>query len=115
MPRGEITISTREGQEYRVLYTNRALAEIEAACGKSIFAIFDSMTKEDLSITETAEMLKAGLNAARIYNREGGKVHSLNQAFDIMDEVGFIRVMQEIAPAIAAVFSDEDDGADPNG
>jgi len=138
MARGEQIITSPEGEEYRILYTNRALAEAEKACGKPVMAVLQDLvewfesakateslgTAGEISVTVLGNLLRTGLDAARMANREGGKGISLNTAYRIMDEVGTFEVIGPILLGIlealglgdeAADDIDEDGDSGPNG
>ena len=104
--RGDITLQAGN-REVRLLFTNRALAEAEGAMGKSTIAIAQGFATGEgaLSIIELAHMLRAGMEAARRDAREGGRVISLNEAYDVLDEVGFIEVSKAVFGAISEVLS----------
>lgn len=112
--RGEQTIVTPD-REIRLLYTNRALAEAEQVLGKGIFEIFQSFMDQKAGITETAQLLRAGMEAARRDARTGGRPVQITDAYDILDEAGFPAVIQAVALAISDVLSyGSEEEADPN-
>lgn len=115
--RNEAIIQAGE-REYRLLFTNRALAEAERTSGISILALVNGFVENTSGINELAHLVRAGLEAARKEAREGGRPYTLNQAFEIFDEVGFAPVLQTVLEAVSEVLSydsrtaEEDD--DPN-
>ena len=112
--RGEQTIIVGD-EEIRVLFTNRALAEAEQALGKGIFQVFQEFVDQKAGLTDTVHLLRAGMEAARRDARTGGKAVQTNDAYDVLNAVGFQRVIQAVAVAIADVLAyDPDQETDPN-
>ena len=106
-------IITLGDREVRVLFTNRALGEIEKETGKSVIGIAQGFTKNEAGVREIAIILRAGMEAARRSARDGGKPVTMDDAYEVMDEVGFSVVASEVMMAIAAVLS-YDSKNDPN-
>lgn len=107
------------GQEYRLLFTNRALAEAEKTAGVSILALVNGFTDNRSGINELAHLMRAGLEAARRESRDGGRPYTLNQAFDILDKAGFAPVLSTVLEAVSEVLGydgadAEEDDDDPN-
>jgi len=102
--RGEATIIAGE-REVRILFTNRALADAEAQIGKSIIAVAQGFADGSSGITETAHLLRAGMEAARRDAGEGGRTVALTDAYVVLDEAGFAAVATAVCEAIAAVLS----------
>ena len=103
--RGEGTLTTADGDEVRVLYTNRALAEAEQAMGKSVLAVAQGFADGDSGIGDMAALLQAGMEAARHDGREGGRRVAVNDAFEVMDAVGFAGVATVVMEAVSDVLS----------
>jgi len=101
--RGE-SIIQGDGAEYRVLFTNRALAEAESACGKSVIAIAQGFTNGATGIGDVAQMLAVGLEAARKDARTVGRAYTIGDAYRIMDEVGFTVATRAVMESVAAVL-----------
>jgi hypothetical protein len=97
--RGETTLRVGE-TEYRLLYTNRAIAEAEAALGKSIIAV-----AREPGIADVGQLLAAGMEAARREAKTGGRAYTVNDAYHVMDEVGFATAAKAVLEAVAAVLS----------
>lgn len=112
--RGEGTILTDERGEVQVLYTNRALFEAEKSMGCSVIAALQGIQTNETGITEVAHLLRAGMEAARRDARSGGRPISLSNAFEVLDDAGFIAVINVVAEAVAAVISYGEEDADPN-
>lgn len=109
--RGEGIIQSGE-TEYRVLFTNRALAEAESATSKSIIAIAQGFASGMTGIGDVAHMLTVGLEAARRDTNAGGRTYTVADAYRIMDKVGFADVARVVMEAVSAVlrFGTEPDG-----
>jgi len=102
--RGEGIILAGEA-EVRVLYTNRALAEAEQALGKSVIGVAQGFVNGDSGILELAQVLRAGMEAARREAREARKPITLNEAYEVLDEAGFAAVAEVVLIAVAEVLS----------
>lgn len=98
--RGEATFDCG-GETYTLLYNNRALADAEARTGKGILAIVDEVRGGKLSVRDTADLLVAGLEAARRDQRAPHKPYTPEHAFAILDELGLARVVQVVMSAVA--------------
>jgi len=102
--RGEATIQAGE-REVHILFTNRALADAEAQIGKSIIGIAQGFAEGTTGVGDIAHLLRAGMEAARRDARAGGKVVTLNDAFQVLDEAGFTAVSVAVMEAVSAVLS----------
>ncbi len=102
--RGDAVIQVGEG-EVRILFTNRALANAERQIGKSVIALAQGFARGDTGIGDVAQLLSAGMEAARQDARTGGRATTLNDAYGIMDAVGFERATQAVMEAISSVLS----------
>ena len=102
--RGESTLHVGE-TEYRILFTNRALAEAQSAMGKGIIGVLQGYQGGESGVLETAHLLAAGLEAARRESRSRGIAYTVNDAYRIMDEVGFTAAAKATLEAVAAVLS----------
>jgi hypothetical protein len=117
--RGEGTISAN-GTEVHVLFTNRALATAQQSLGRGIVAVAQGFSDGSSGIIEVATLLQVGMEAARRDSRAGGRPVRLDDAYDVMDEVGFAGVASVVMEAVAAVLGysgdglHEDEDADPN-
>lgn len=114
--RGERTVEV-DGEVFRVLFTNRALAEAEEELGRGILAFLQEFTDGNGGVKDVAIVLKAGLEAARRDAREGGKPVSIVKAYDAMDAIGFTTAARMVAEAISDVLSystDAGEEPDPN-
>lgn len=113
--RGESVIQHGD-TEYRLLFTNRALAEAESATGKSIIMIAQGFSVGTTGIGDVAHLLAVGMEAARRDAKSGGRTVTLVDAYRVMDEVGFTAAARVVMEAVAEVmqFSDEAEGESPN-
>lgn len=102
--RGETTIYLPDGSEVTVLYTNRALAEAEQHLGRSIIGVAEGFANGTSGITEIAQTLRVGMEAARRDARSGGRTVTLQDAFDVLDQVGFPQVAAAVMTAVAEVL-----------
>lgn len=113
--RGEAELET-DSRTVRLLYTNRALAEVEAAMDKSILAVLVGFKAGDSGISDLGLLLRAGMEAARRDAREGGRPVSLTEAYNVLDEVGFSAAAAAVFGSIAEVLSydrEADDSPNP--
>jgi hypothetical protein len=113
--RGE-SIIQGDDAEYRILFTNRALAEAESTCGKSVIAIAQGFTIGATGIGDVAQMLAVGLEAARKDARLNTRAYTVGDAYRIMDEVGFTVATRAVMESVAAVLrfrSEPVEGQDP--
>ena len=101
--RGEAFLEAN-GESYRILFTNRAIAEAEQRTGKAFLHLLRLASIEDLGVNDVANLLVTGLEAAR---REtgGGRPYQITQAFDLMDAVGFVQAAQAVVLALTAVLT----------
>jgi hypothetical protein len=102
--RGEGIIQL-ENREVTVLFTNKALAAAERQMDKSVLAVAQGFANGDSGISDMANMLQAGMEAARRDMRTGGRPVSLNDAYDVLDDVGFADVATVVMEAVATVLS----------
>lgn len=109
--RGEGLIETKE-RTYPVLLTNRALAEVEKNLGKPAMAIARSAGDVQLSISDTAELLRAGLEYGRREEKWSKDAVRLPLAFDIMEEVGWSEAAKVVMECLGAVLTYERPGED---
>jgi hypothetical protein len=96
------------GEEIRVLYTNRALAEAEEYLDKGIIEILQGYESGTSGLRDTAALLRAGMEAARRKARTGKRPISMNDAYDVLDNVGFGEVAAEILEAVTEVLNPQD-------
>ena len=103
-----------ETQEYRVLYTNRALLNVETWTGKSIMEIVAGYVSGKTGVNDIARMMQAGMDAARKDGGSGKQV-TLDDALAALDDIGTVNAATEIADAVKGVLNrDKSDNPDPN-
>jgi len=102
--RGEATFVV-DGREVTVLFTNRALAGVERRLNKGIIGIADGLLSGASGMTEIAALLQAGMEAARIDAKRGGRSVSMEDAYDVLDRAGFAAVAAPVMEAVAAVLA----------
>lgn len=92
-------------RDVKVLFTNRALAEAEGRLGKTVIQLAAEFEKGAAGVSEIAILLRSGMEAARRDDRVGGQPITLNDAYDVLDEVGFVQVATIVMTALAEVLS----------
>lgn len=104
-------IVTVDDEEIELLFTNRALAEAERAMGKGLWG---GLQADELRVDDVAHLIRAGLAAARREHGGSGKPVSMDDAWRLMDALGFQKALQIAAEAIAEVLTYEpEDDANP--
>lgn len=115
--RGERTFKAGD-RDVTVLYTNRALAAVEKRLGKGIVGIVQGIINGASGLGDVAVILQEGMEAARKDAKLRGNQVSLDDAYAVMDVVGFgsvsIPVMEAVAEVLAYKAPSEDGGEDPN-
>ena len=114
--RGEEYIQLSDGSELRILMTNRALIQVEDRMNGSIIEISQGFSEGSSGITEVVQLLRSGMDAARLDEHRGGRGISRQDALDVLDDVGFAGVAEAVMLAVGAVLSYKAGGedADPN-
>ncbi len=102
--RGEATLEV-DGQEYQILFTNRGLAQAERALGKPVLQLLSAIQLNSLGIGETAQLLAIGLEQARREAKAGGRSYTVDDAWQILDAIGFTSVVGVVLEAVAAVLA----------
>ena len=112
--RGE-GILTLEGQQYPVLFTLRALADAERATGKTVLQMMAAVRSNGLGVADVAALLAIGLEHARREHRAGTGGHNLNDAWRLLDNLGFSAVAAVVVEAMTVVmtFQPAGESADP--
>lgn len=115
--RGEATIVLEDGDEVQILFTNRALASAERALDRSILGVLQGVRDGTTRISEVALIMRSGMEAARRDSKAGGRPITINDAWDLMDAVGFSESTAKVMAAVAAVIAYEVGSEDdpPNG
>jgi hypothetical protein len=111
--RGEAVLMVGD-EQVTALYTNRALAEAERATGKTILEIARGAESGNLGIGDVAQLLHVGMEHARRESRAGGRSYTINDAWQVLDMLGFGAVAAAVFEAVAAVLSFSAEDADDN-
>lgn len=98
-----VTLQLKD-REVRLLYTNRALSEAEAELDKSILLTIQGFVNGKSGVTDIAALLKAGMEAGRREARISNKPITMNDAFEVMDEVGLTATAEAVMNAITGVL-----------
>lgn len=103
-------------EEYKALFTIRALADAEARLGKSVGIAISGFRTGKSGIRELAILLQAGLEANRRANKSDGSPVSFDDACDVLEMVGITPVANAIGPAVTAVlqYGEEKESAEKN-
>ena len=104
-----------EGEQHRVLFTLRALADAERATGKTALQLMAASTSGGLGVGDVAALLAVGLAAARREHLGGAGGHNLNDAWRLLDNLGFSAVAAVVVEAMTVVmtFQPAGESADP--
>lgn len=110
---GSKTLMVDDQEIGEVLFSNRAIANAERVMEKGIIGVLNGFQSGGSGIFEVAVLLQTGMEAARRYNRAGGRRVTLDDAYEILDEFGFSAIAAPIFEAIGAVLAR--DGDSPEG
>lgn len=102
--RGEAMLRV-DGEEYPILFTNRALAQAEKMVGRPMLQLLHELESYELGIADTAQLLTIGMEFGRRDAKVTGKAYTLDDAWRVMDALGFSVVVTPVLGAIAAVLS----------
>jgi len=94
-----------DGKRYELLFTNRALVEAERLTEKSAMRFLRDAKAGDISIGDVAQYVSVGL---RYSSRDGGVQGAgldVNNAWRLLDGIGFETVAAVVLVALAAVMS----------
>lgn len=109
--RGEGTIEF-QGQTLPVLLTNRAIAEAEKATGKTMIQLAQAGSTGNIGMNDIVQLLRAGLEYGR---RDAGiqrQVYSVDDAYNVLDALGFAPCAKVVILALSDVLSYRGDDAD---
>lgn len=114
--RGQRTFEAGD-REITILLTNRAFADAEERLDKGIVGILQGFEIGESGIRDVAALLWAGMQEARrrghhIEPRSGSRL-TINDAYDVMDEIGLPQALIIVAETTADAMSYESD-PDPN-
>ena len=104
-----------DGERYAVLFTLRALADAEQFTGKSIMQLMAAAQANAMSVGNLAQMLAVGLEYARRERKGRVRPYDVNDAWRLLDGLGFTIVLVVVLEALAAVMSFRPgaEGSDP--
>lgn len=91
-------------EEYRALFTTRALADAEGRIGKSITTVIQGFITGKSGVREIALLLQAGLEAERRSQGGQGDPVTYDDACDVIDMVGITPAAEALGEAVAAVM-----------
>jgi hypothetical protein len=94
-----------DGDQRLILFTNRALADAERLTGKTVLQLMRGVQNNELSMTDSVQMLLVGMEHARRDSRVAGRAYTIADAWAVMDACGFGSVAAAVMEAIAAVMS----------
>jgi len=112
--RGEGTVEF-QGQTLPVLLTNRAIAEAEKATGKTMIQLAQAGSTGDIGMNDIVQLLRAGLEYGRRDADIKRQVYSVDDAYDVLDALGFATCAKVVILALSDVLSyrGEDDTGPP--
>lgn len=102
--RGEALLSV-EGTDYPILFTNRALAQAERVIDKPMLQLLNALQESNLGINDMAQLLAIGMEFGRRDAKAGGRAFTVDDAWRVMDALGFTTVTTAVIGAIAAVIA----------
>lgn len=118
--RGESILALSDGEEVRLLYTNRALAEAEQQLNQGILGVLRDFQDSGGGIHETAVLLQVGMRAARREANHGKTAVGIAEAYAVMDDLGFAATITAVMEGVSAVLgygaegSEGGSGEDPD-
>ncbi len=102
--RGEAILEA-DGQQYPVLFTNRAVYDLEQALNVSVLDLMKQARAMSVGMATVVHMLAIGLEYSRRERRDNRKPYTTEDAFEIIDQLGFAGVVSQIIPAFVSVLS----------
>lgn len=94
-----------DGETYLILFTNRAIADAERTTGKSILQLVNAGQNDSLGIGDVAHLLAVGLEWGRRDGQRQGGTYSINDAWRLLDQLGFVACLEVVLAALAAVLA----------
>ena len=94
-----------DGERYVILFTLRALADAERLTGKSVMTLMTAAQRGDLFIGDLASLVVVGLEAARREHRDRPRGYDANDAWRLLEGVGFTAVMVVVLEALVSIMS----------
>ncbi len=107
MPRGARgeAILEGDGQQYPVLFTNRAIYDLEQALGTNVLGILQQARAGEIGMNTIVHMVAIGMEYSRRERRDNRRPYTVDDAFDVIDALGFGAVVSQVIPAFVAVLS----------
>ena len=99
------TVLQLKDREVPLLYTNMALADVEARLGRSVVSVVQGFINGRSGVTEIGTLLRAGMEAGKKSSKQPGRTPTMEDAYEIMDELGMTKVAEEIMVIITEVLS----------
>lgn len=94
-----------DGERHVILFTLRALADAERATGKSVMQLMATAQHNTMAIGDVAQLLIVGLEYARREHRDRTRGYDLNDAWRLLNGLGFAPVAAAVFEALAAVMA----------
>ncbi len=111
--RGETTIQLPDGEQATLLFTNQALAQGERLTGKTMMALVTAAQSNDIGIQDVAHLLQVGMEFARRDAGRAGKPVTPQQAWDVLERVGFGTCAAAVLEGVATVLGYSGEQAGP--
>jgi hypothetical protein len=92
-------------EEYRALFTTRALADAEARIGQSMSTVIMGFVSGKSGVRELSLLLQAGMEAERRASGGHGEPVTYDEACDVLDMVGLTPAAETLGNAVTAVLS----------
>lgn len=103
--RGKVTFEAA-GKEYALRFTTNRLCQLEQDSGQTVLALCAKLEEpENVKFGDLRMIFRAGLDGT----------HTLDQAGDILDEIGLQRGLMLAAQAMSAAFDIDTDGGEASG
>lgn len=102
--RGEEVIRTSDDREITILFTNRALAQAEERLGEPIIVIAGKLANGQVGMNQVVQLLRCGMEASDRDRGGQGRV-SVQDAYAVIDDVGFLNVVPVIITAMTGCLS----------
>jgi hypothetical protein len=94
-----------DGEQIPILFTLRALADAERLTGKTVMQLMAEAQRNSMGVGDLAQLLAVGMEHARRENSGRGKAYNANDAWRLLDGLGFTTVAVVVFEALAAVMS----------
>ncbi len=109
--RGE-AILEMDGQQYPVLFTNRAIYDLEQALNTNVLALLQQAQAGNIGMNAIAHMVAIGMEHSRRDRHDSRKPYTLADAFELLDGLGFAQVTSQVVPAFVDVLTYNTEKAD---